>query len=91
MSLPESTSCPVCKIIQGELNAVRIKQVDRPCSGHEMHLKAHDKNIADLEEDNRDQWTAINQLRKHVWGWAGIASFLGSGLGAAIVSYLLKK
>jgi hypothetical protein len=82
--------CPVHREITQDLRDIKEKQASRSCSGHEERLRALERSDERLERDNNDQWTAINQLRRLVWGWAGIAAFLGSAAGSLLISYFVK-
>lgn len=79
--------CPVHKIIQRDVEEVKKKQGENPCEVHSME-------ISTLKESDSDQWDAITELRKTVWGWKGaaaLASFMGSLLGAGIVTMVLHR
>jgi N-acetylmuramic acid 6-phosphate (MurNAc-6-P) etherase len=74
-------------IVKETLGTIVQIQRDRPCGVNTTridHLERADKYIA---SDNKDQWTAINQLRRLVYmgaGAGGVLAFLGSILGAIL-------
>jgi len=77
-----------------DLREIKQIQRDRACGSHEARLGALERADERIEKDDDDQWTAINQLRQTVWFGRGImalAAFLGSGLGALLISYFVKK
>ena len=77
-----------------DLREIKTVQRERPCDGHEARLISLEKSDDRFIKDSDDQWTAINQLRQNVWfgrGIMAVAAFLGSGLGALLISYLVKK
>lgn len=70
--------CPVHGQVQQDLDNIQEVQRTRPCTGHEERLKT-------AETTNKEQWEAINSLRKMVYMGAGataVLAFLGSILGA---------
>ena len=82
--------CPVHKEVLTDLREIRAK----PCSSHEARLNSLDKDVGDIDLDNRDQWVAINQLRRLVWigvGAVTFSGFAGSIAGSFIMSYLRAK
>jgi hypothetical protein len=83
--------CPGHPEVAKDLREMKQIQRDRPCGENKAHIEALKKETARQEKDNSEQWTAINQLRKTVWGWAPLMSFLGSAIGAIVVSYLMKS
>jgi len=82
--------CPLHDHLEQEIKLVRAKQDQQPCATHEERLRAHGKDIGALEVRDTEQWAAINQLRKVVWGWSPLFAALGAGLGSFLVSYLFK-
>ncbi len=76
--------CPLHEMIQKDITDIKGRQEGRPCQTHTAEITALGKSEKRLEDDNRDQWTAINRLRAMVYmgaGATGILAFLGSILG----------
>jgi hypothetical protein len=85
--------CPVHKDVSQRLDTITSVQGARHCGSHEAQIKGLHDDIDRVDCDNRDQWTAINNLRRLVYmGAGGVAAsaFFGSILGNVIVG-LLKK
>lgn len=82
--------CPGHPEVAKDLRELKQIQRDRPCGKREAQIEALEKETDRQGKDNADQWTAINQLRKTVWGWAPLMSFLGSAIGAMLVSYVMR-
>ncbi len=83
---PGKEFCPVHKIFERDITDIKTKQEGRPC-------QTHTEKISTLERSDNDQWVAINQLRKTVWGWAGaiaLGGFGGSILGTLAIRYFVK-
>jgi len=91
VSAADKELCPVHNHVFADLEALKRKQGERPCGEHTADLKNLKQEAVGLKKDNDDQWVAINQLRKVVWGWAPIMSFLGSAIGALVVAHFLKR
>lgn len=56
----------------------------------EEYCKAHsgiEQKLKDLEDDTKDQWTAINQLRNRLPAWATIVISLLTFLLGATATY----
>lgn len=86
--------CPVHKEVLTDLREIKAKQDTRHCASHEARLNSLDKDVGEVDLDNRDQWTAINQLRRLVWigvGAVTFAGFAGSIIGSFIMSYVRAK
>jgi hypothetical protein len=85
--------CPVHKDVSQRLDTVMGIQGARHCGSHEAQIKGLNEDMDRVEVDNKEQWTAINSLRRLVYmGAGGVAAsaFFGSVLGNVIVG-LLKK
>lgn len=79
--------CPACSFLTRDIADIKKKQENRPCGENSNKIKT-------LEESDTDQWTAINDLRRTVWGWKGgmaLASFLGGIIGTGIMSLLIHR
>lgn len=77
--------CPACAFLTRDVEDLRKTQKNRPCGENSNKIKT-------LEESDADQWTAINELRRTVWGWKGgmaLASFLGGILGTGLMTLLI--
>ncbi len=86
--------CPVHNMVMADLTGIKAKQDARHCASHEARLNSLDDDGIRVDKDNRDQWTAINQLRRLVWigvGAVTFAGFAGSIIGSFIMSYLRAK
>lgn len=86
--------CPVHKEVLTDLREIKVKQDSRHCASHEARLNSFDKDVGDLEIDARDQWIAINQLRRLVWigvGAVTFAGFAGSIAGSLVMNWLRLK
>ncbi len=73
-------------LILEDLKKIKDKQDERPCVAHTIKIEG-------LVKSDDEQWDAINQLRKTVWGWAGaiaLGGFLGSILGTIAIHRFLK-
>lgn len=76
--------CVLHERLEGDINDIKKTQKERPCQDHTARLK-------NVEKSNDEQWTAINELRRTVWKWAGVATVagcVGSVLGGIIMTYL---
>jgi hypothetical protein len=87
MSGDEKTNifCPGHPEVAKDLREIKQKQMDRPCGENTARITALERADTRMEEDNKDQWSAINNLRRLVYMGAGataILAFLGSVLGA---------
>ena len=86
--------CPVHKEVLQDLREIKAKQDTRFCASHEARLNSLDNDGDRFELDNRDQWVAINQLRRLVWigvGAVTFAGFAGSIIGSLIMNWLRGK
>ncbi len=87
------SDCKLCPVFQKELGHMRENQEKRPCAAHGNQIENLVKSDEDFKKDSIAQWEAITQLRKIVWGWAPIMSFMGSVVGVvlgALIIYYLK-
>lgn len=86
--------CPVHKEVLTDLREIKAKQDGRRCSSHEARLNSLDNDADRIETDNREQWVAINQLRRLVWigvGAVTFAGFAGSIIGSLIMNWMRTK
>jgi hypothetical protein len=85
--------CPIHKDISQKIDSIVAIQGTRHCGSHDAMIKGLNEDMDRVEVDNKDQWTAINSLRRLVYMGAGgvaAAAFFGSVLGNVIAG-LLKK
>lgn len=83
--------CPLHPMVMKDLAEIKKKQDNRLCASHETRLHYLDVNYNRFETDNKDQWVAINQLRRFVWigvGAVTCAGLAGSIIGSLIMSYV---
>ena len=83
--------CPVHKEVLIDLREIKAKQESRLCASHEARLNSLDNDTDRIELDNREQWVAINQLRRLVWigvGAVTFAGFAGSIIGSLIINWI---
>jgi hypothetical protein len=86
--------CPVHKEVLTDLREIKSKQDTRHCSAHEARLNSLDSDAIRIDIDNRDQWVAINQLRRLVWigvGAVTFAGFVGSIIGSLVMNWMRLK
>ena len=82
--------CPVHKELVADIKEIRATQTARHCQSHEAQLHTLNRDDEELKEENKNQWIAINQLRRMVYlgaGGVGAAAFFGSILGNLLISY----
>lgn len=81
---PGKELCSVHEILQQDIRDIKKKQEGRPCQTHTEKVLGLERADSRIENDNKDQWVAINKLRIMVYmgaGATGILAFLGSVLG----------
>ncbi len=86
MSLESPNPSGTYGLILKDIERIKDKQGERPCETHTVEIKG-------LIKSDDEQWIAINQLRKTVWGWAGaiaLGGFGGSILGTLAIRYFVK-
>jgi len=83
--------CPVHNRVLQDIRDIEAKQDARHCLSHEAQLHSIYDSTQRIEADNKDQWKAINQLRRLVWAGTGIMALIGSVIGNIVINYLQGK
>jgi hypothetical protein len=85
--------CPIHKEVSQRIDSITSIQGSRHCGSHEAQIGGLQDDVARIDYDNREQWVAINNLRRLVYMGAGgvsMAAFLGSILGNVLVNMMKK-
>ncbi len=83
--------CPAHEDVKRALNKMEDIQKDRPCGINTTRIEYLEKADVRIEATNKDQWTAINSLRRLVWGGTAVMALLGSVAGNLIINLLRGK